>query len=66
MFRFSNSLVVILLLSAVGIAVGILVAEPERFVYIPETKTCVFPAPFENKLHWITLSGYTIIIFFQG
>ena len=66
MFRFSNSLLVILLLAAVGSSVGLLLADPERYTYISQIQTCVYPEGTENILFWVVLFGYGMVLFCQG
>ena len=55
-----------MLLAAIGVSVGLVAADPGRFVYVPQTQTCIFPETTDNVLGWAVLAAYVVILFFQG
>ena len=66
-FRFSNSLLILILSTAIGIATGLVLSNPpDRIMYIPQTQTCIFPDFAEREVHFVSVAGYAILVFVQG
>ena len=67
MFRLSNSLLGIILITAVGLGVSFMLGNPpERTTFDSENQTCVFLDFRENNIFIINIASYVMLIFFQG
>ena len=66
-FRFSNSLLGIILITAVGSGMGFVLGNPpERTTFDSETQTCVFSDISDNNIIIIVVASYVMLVFFQG
>ena len=66
-FRFSNSLLILILLTAIGIATGLVLSnQPDGIIYTPQNQNCIFLDSSSRKMHLVTVAAYTILVFVQG
>ena len=67
MFRFSKSLLILILLTAIGIATGlVLLNPPDGIKYSPQIQTCIYLDSSTRKAYIVTVAAYTILVFVQG
>ena len=67
MFRFSNSLLILILLTAIGIATGLVLSNPpDGIKYSPQIQTCIFLDSSTTKVYFVNVAGYSMLVFGQG
>ena len=66
-FRFSNSLLILILLTAIGIATGLVLSNPpDGIKYIPQIQTCIYLDSSTTKVYFVSVAAFTMLVFGQG